>query len=350
MLLSFWAYSILTILDVEANKKSPVKAEQTSPQSTEDILPVDTKGPVDVNALLQMEDYYKQIAARAPPEIRAKCYDILANKASFSTSMQDAFTFHTFFKQMMEPGVYLDIGPTEATTGSNTYFFDACLGWKGVVIELEPSVQAKFETSGRTAKVVDACIAPKDETKGLYGRQGFMSYVPYAQASTLQLGEGQSSKTCYSFRRILTENAAILGEPDEEGRWGSNINYVAMRLDERAAFLLGCSDIKGVFSAKPAVQLWSIETKTLSGEALRTVDASMMLAGYVKALPSFDQDRTFLADIYVMMRDIIADGSRLSAQHRCPSFSTCILADIMASKAKSKNGFPLTCDLEAKTA
>ena len=53
---------------------------------------------------------------------------------------------------------YFDVGTNDATHGSNTYFFDRCLGWQGVCVEPHPSYHAKIALK-RSCSLTKTCIA-----------------------------------------------------------------------------------------------------------------------------------------------------------------------------------------------
>lgn len=75
---------------------------------------------------------------------------------------------HEFYKDK-EPGVFLEIGALNGVTGSNTLFYERVFGWKGILVEGNPSNAAALQTSprNRTARFsVATCNIPDDHTPG----------------------------------------------------------------------------------------------------------------------------------------------------------------------------------------
>jgi hypothetical protein len=64
----------------------------------------------------------------------------------YSQYHQDAFLFYNFFRCRDGPGSYLDIGAYQPKRFSNTWFFDRCLGWRGICAEADPQQAAPFRT------------------------------------------------------------------------------------------------------------------------------------------------------------------------------------------------------------
>ena len=68
------------------------------------------------------------------------CTDILhGRRKSEAQFQQDLFLFNNIFKYWpMEgkKGFYVDSGANDAVLISNSYFFDVCLGWDGLCVEV----------------------------------------------------------------------------------------------------------------------------------------------------------------------------------------------------------------------
>jgi hypothetical protein len=268
---------------------------------------------------IETKEYYeKLITTKVSTKYQERCKQVMRGEKGFAFSNQDVFLFHTFFKQLKEPGVYLQIGGAkEAIEGSNTVFLDQCLGWKGVVINTGPNSH-KLAYANRNARVIDACISQSTN------------------------GKKKAESRCKTFEEILSLNSDILGSKDDDGRWGLNINYVTLNIEANEPALLGCTDLKGLFSPLPKIQVWSIRTNTLNGPNLRVVDASMLLAGYIKATPFLSIERGFLDDIYLMARSVVIGGAGILAQYQCPSGnSSCALAELASGAGTVRS---LRCD------
>jgi hypothetical protein len=55
---------------------------------------------------------------------------------------------------------YLDVGASWSKRWSNTYFFDRCLGWKGICVDPNPVYQVDIETK-RTCEYLPKCFSDK---------------------------------------------------------------------------------------------------------------------------------------------------------------------------------------------
>ena len=68
------------------------------------------------------------------------CTDILnGRRNSEGQFQQDLFLFNNIFKywpMQGKKGFYVDSGANDAVSISNSYFFDACLGWDGLCVEV----------------------------------------------------------------------------------------------------------------------------------------------------------------------------------------------------------------------
>ncbi len=73
---------------------------------------------------------------------------------------QDKFLNNFFFKDK-KSGVFIDIGAHDGVSGSNTWFYEKILGWKGICFEPMPHVFKKLVNS-RSCACVNACIAAKE--------------------------------------------------------------------------------------------------------------------------------------------------------------------------------------------
>jgi len=127
---------------------------------------------IDTTLAAEEEKYYNWFASyQAPdPKNTAYCKGVMSNKPQNqqrgSQFEQDMFLFHNLFKYWPmngKKGVYVDSGANAAVALSNTYFFDVCLGWKGVCIEPE-TVYHEDLKKYRSCTLVPTCLGSKKET------------------------------------------------------------------------------------------------------------------------------------------------------------------------------------------
>lgn len=68
---------------------------------------------------------------------------------------QDYLLNRWFFKDH-RGGVFVDVGAYDGVAGSNSYFFEKSLGWKGIAVEPQPQAYRKLIKS-RRCKAINAC-------------------------------------------------------------------------------------------------------------------------------------------------------------------------------------------------
>jgi FkbM family methyltransferase len=96
--------------------------------------------------------------------LRARIWEIeqvFGHKSVFlSAAGQDQFIYETYFKDKRD-GVYVEIGGYDGCRGSNCYFFEKTLNWKGAIVEASPT-QVKNIGKYRNAEIVHAAISDKN--------------------------------------------------------------------------------------------------------------------------------------------------------------------------------------------
>ncbi len=80
----------------------------------------------------------------------------------YSQFGQDLFLDRWFFKSR-RGGVFVDVGAYDGVTGSNTYYFERHLGWRGVAFEANPDVVADL-IRNRSCEIIDGCAYEHDGT------------------------------------------------------------------------------------------------------------------------------------------------------------------------------------------
>lgn len=78
----------------------------------------------------------------------------------FSRAGQDKYIYETFFSDKSD-GLFLEVGGHNGWYGSNCFFFEKILGWKGVVIEPSPNLQNELNAV-RSNEVLQAAISNHD--------------------------------------------------------------------------------------------------------------------------------------------------------------------------------------------
>lgn len=107
----------------------------------------------------------KSDALRLPKGTPSECAEWLNSRSLVSgfTSQygQDSTIYYNFLAGRLAsgeaPGFFVDVGANAPKELSNTYFFEKCLGWKGLCIEADPGLAETLKAE-RACKVVNKCV------------------------------------------------------------------------------------------------------------------------------------------------------------------------------------------------
>ena len=75
-----------------------------------------------------------------------------------SGGKQDRQLFETIFQGLGRPGVYADVAANHYKRISNTYFFDRCLGWRGLCVEANELYWPGLERN-RSCELIKGCVS-----------------------------------------------------------------------------------------------------------------------------------------------------------------------------------------------
>jgi len=191
--------------------------------------------PDDVNffASSLMSERIQQFMQRIEPEFQAICEKMFLGKpASFSQGWQDWYIYHNYFKDRdWGEGVYMDFGTNDPLTISNTAFFDKCLGWKGVCIEMNPKYHAAIRNK-RGCSLVDTCVLGKETEVG------------FTDAGTSsEVKEDGKGMTCTTLAKVFEQHEI------------KHVDFVSIDIEGAEADTLRCLDM-----SRYDVGLWLVET------------------------------------------------------------------------------------------
>ena len=100
---------------------------------------------------------------------------------------------------------YIDLAANDAIWRSNTYFFDACLHWQGLLIETNPEHYARLRRE-RSGTLVPSCVSNTSSNvsfhQGLGWRGGSSKILPGAARPE---GHGVRTVQCRSLQSIILE-------------------------------------------------------------------------------------------------------------------------------------------------
>lgn len=88
---------------------------------------------------------------------------------------QDRWVHGTFFEQLRECGVFVDVGANDGVTFSNSLFFERELGWSGLCVEPLPETFSRLAANRRCTCVEAACGVQDGTAELLIGASEMLS-------------------------------------------------------------------------------------------------------------------------------------------------------------------------------
>jgi FkbM family methyltransferase len=128
------------------------------------------------------------------PEHQAFCERVLrTGEGSTTPKAQDLILFFNLFKYwplLNRTGYYVDSGAAHARDHSTTFFFDACLGWRGLCVEPQPEFHASLREQ-RTCALATACVSDVKRRARVAGHGVTAELVPdwHGETRCLPLGD-----------------------------------------------------------------------------------------------------------------------------------------------------------------
>jgi len=121
----------------------------------------------------------------ASPRYQTHCINVINNTrprwepAKGAQFEQDMYVWRNLFARQSARGercFYIESGANAPHAGSNTWFFDRCLGWEGLCIEPNPTYIIALQR-GRSCTVVNECISNVRGVKLRFALHGVGSHV-----------------------------------------------------------------------------------------------------------------------------------------------------------------------------
>ncbi|KAL1503801.1 hypothetical protein AB1Y20_012269 [Prymnesium parvum] len=206
----------------------------------------------------------------ASPVWTSKCRDIIAGTSpSPAQHSQDVFAWRNLFLPLSlrgERGVYVDAGASEPFHGSTTWFYDKCLGWRGLCVEPSPKYAAALRRE-RSCEVVPACLSSADGLSLPMARSG-----PFSRVG----GKGRfvTNVTCHSVRGVLARAGVAevhFWSLDVEGHemavldtaWESAVRIHAVLVEDDQLDLPVLDQLMARKGYQPAARFWADSLYTL---------------------------------------------------------------------------------------
>jgi len=175
--------AVLLIVCLIQSSSMPVITEELSQESLE----------------LQYKQWMDSFKA-ADPAYQSMCDQALQNFKGNGQFQQDMFVFYNIFKYWpMEgkKGFYVDSGTNDPIAGSNSLFYDKCLGWDGICVEPQETWHARIAAT-RSCYLFKGCLASHSTSAVMQG-EGQMAQAVY----TNDTAAAAASVQCSPLKDIL---------------------------------------------------------------------------------------------------------------------------------------------------
>ena len=146
----------------------------------------------------QYKEWEKNFKA-AEPEFQLFCEQAIRTYQGRGQYGQDIYTFFNIFKywpMQGKKGYFVDSGTNEPIDMNNSFFFEKCLGWKGLCVEPQTKYHAKISET-RSCHLFKGCLASKSMTATMEGLDGLAKVVQTDDA------KAEGSVQCESLKDIL---------------------------------------------------------------------------------------------------------------------------------------------------
>lgn len=190
----------------------------------------------------------------------------------FSQVGQDYYIYTRHFKHLARKGSYMEAGTRHPITGSNTYFMDSCLRWRGLCIEGNPTTLAYIHRT-RACEVVPTCVTQFDGSRRVFVMEGKTGRIEGMKGSINgSAGEDEGFKIkmpCLSLVALF------------ERRNINVLDYLSLDVDGHELEVL-----KGLDHKKYRVNVLTVSTMD---ETLNHIQRYLEAVGYVRHIPDLDE-------------------------------------------------------------
>lgn len=189
----------------------------------------------------------------------------------FSQFHQDYYLYTRHFHHLKRPGVYVDIAANDPIMISNTYFFDRCLGWKGVCVEGNPEYYEKLYRL-RSCHLVPTCVGSSDGEMVSFALNGG--------------GGGVMSESYKLRKRVERDNITMITERCTtmklalERESVTEVDYLSLDVEGHELQVLNGFDLDVVI-----IKVMTIE---VTGTALKDIEKILIPKGYKRHIPDLD--------------------------------------------------------------
>lgn len=221
----------------------------------------------------------------ADPQHQQWCKDVFTQTIPQGNGQfaQDTFVFFNLFKfwpARGKVGFYVDSGANSPQELSNTFFFDKCLGWKGLCVEPMPEFH-KGLNSSRSCTLIPECISSKKETVYMSNRGILAEVLTKKEANSLEI-------KCSPLDDML--HRAGVSEPLEIDLWSLDVEGFEMTV------------LRSIDFTKIHIKVILIESAWLSN---RELDIFLTAHGFVK------YQHMALDSVFVNLKYLMSESTML---------------------------------------
>ena len=175
---------------------------------------------------------------------------------------QDVYVWRNLFAAESargRKGFYVESGANAPRAGSNTWFFDRCLGWRGLCIEADVGYIAPLREA-RSCTVVNQCLSDKP---------GNLTYVRNGVGGHIGTADDPASA-----KRITVQCNRLEAILDEYADSQRVVDFWSLDVEGHERAVLGSADLKRL-----RVRALLVEDDKISH---RELDRDVTAAGYIK--------------------------------------------------------------------
>lgn len=156
--------------------------------------------------LAMKERPYWNLKSKHCEGIMKELYGKEGGKHFWSHDGQDYYTFRNHFVKLKRKGFYLDVAAWQPRYASTTYFYDHCLGWKGLCIEANPTHHHEFRGM-RTCELIPRCVSSNDnQVVQFHDDESGSGIIDSTYTNDARQGNVTTMK-CTTLRKILEERS-----------------------------------------------------------------------------------------------------------------------------------------------
>lgn len=182
----------------------------------------------------------------------------------FSQFRQDYYLFTRHFSRLRRRGTYVDIAANHPSRGSNSFFWDACLGWSGVCVEANPHYHGALRST-RSCQLIPTCLSDKDGQNVSFAMAAGRGGITDTNKNMVKWGKSGRIPSllelkCKSMKSVSEEN----------NFW--DIDYLSLDVEGHELMVL-----KGVDWIRTTIKIITVE---VSQDTLRSIDSYLAEKGY----------------------------------------------------------------------